>query len=71
MTRSMCSPAKTQNMKENSPDDGHITGFDAIKLNRRERRQLGKANKAKIFGSRTDHLKTPPHALTTFTGRKI
>lgn len=68
MTRSMCSPAKTQNMKENS---NNISGYDAMKLNRAERRQLGRANRAKIYGSNTNHLKTPPHALTTFTGKKI
>ena len=72
MTLSIYSLAKTQNMKENSNNEGdRISGYDAMKLNRAERRKLGKANKAKIYGSRTDHLKQKPHALTTFTGKKI
>lgn len=56
-------------MKENSSN--HISSQDAMKLNRADRRKLGKVNGVKIYGSRTDHLKQKPHALTTFTGRKI
>jgi len=66
----MCSQAKTPNMKETSKSN-HISSQDAMKLNRADRRKLGKVNGVKIMGSRTDHLKQKPHALTTFTGKKI
>jgi hypothetical protein len=50
-----------------------LTPEEAMAMNRKDRRRLGKMNKVKIMGSRTDHLKKDqkPHALTTFTGKKI
>lgn len=69
MTRLMCSLVKTQTMKETSSNS--ISASEAMSLNRAARRKLGKTNKVKIMGSRTDHLKQKPHALTTFTGKKI
>ncbi len=72
MTRSTHFQPKTLTMKEMSPNEGdRISGYDAMKLNRAARRKLGKANGAKIYGTNTAHLKQKPHALTTFTGKKV
>lgn len=65
----MPSRARIKTMKETSPST--ISAADAMKLNRANRRKLGKMNGVKIMGSNTDHLKTKkPYALLTFTGIK-
>jgi len=48
-----------------------ISASEAMAMNRKDRRRLGKINGVKILGSSTAHLKQKPHALTTFTGKKI
>jgi hypothetical protein len=49
-----------------------ISQEEAMKMNRRDRRRLGKENGVKIVGSNTDHIKPEdkPFALTTFTGKR-
>lgn len=61
---------ETPTPKETSNSDDIITHEQAMAMPRSARRKLGKANKAKIWGSSTAHLKEKekPFALTTFTG---
>lgn len=61
---------QTPNMKETSSSNS-LSAQEAMSMNRKERRRLGKLNKVKIWGTNTAHLKERPHALTTFTGKKI
>jgi hypothetical protein len=51
----------------------NISHSEAMHLNRKDRRKIGKANKIKIFGSNQAHVPESQrkHALTTFTGKKI
>lgn len=65
-----------QNMKTlmNLPqkNNNQISHEDAMKMNRHDRRRLGKMNGVKIMGSNTDHIKEKdkPFALQTITGIK-
>jgi hypothetical protein len=59
------------NPQTNNQQDKTITAEEAMAMNRKMRRILGKKNGVKITGSNTAHIKNKPYALTTFTGEKI
>lgn len=58
-------------MKTSNNQNNIISHDEAMKMNRKTRRALGKMNGVKIVGSNTDHIKKDkPYALTTFLGHK-